>query len=280
LLVPQIDYRDPRFQFKGDLPTGMERCPQHPNCYIHLKDQSHMVWIPDGQFIASDGNEIKIQRLEEGAFIDKYPVTNAQYVQFLNASQKFDNHWIDLQGSYKNEACRIQKQGNNFVVKAEYARHPVNFVSFYGAEAYAVWAGKEIPSEWLWEKAGRGIDGRTYPWGDAWDWEKCNSGEHWAKKDLSKSEDWKEWNDSPDRLLAHITPVETFEKESSPFGVVDLAGNVWEWTRELWKKDETWRLVRGGAFSNDRVDARLAYRSTDLPGARHYFLGFRLSRTS
>ncbi|MBN2090182.1 SUMF1/EgtB/PvdO family nonheme iron enzyme [candidate division KSB1 bacterium] len=286
LILPQADYKNhPRFKFTGELLAGMKRCGEHDNCFIHLKDNSHMVWIPPGQFIAGgeyNDNEkpTRIGNLEKGAFLDKYPVTNAQYAHFLNEIGKLDNKWIDLQGSFKNEKSRILNKKGEFIVEQDYERHPVNFVSFYGAEAYAKWVGKELPSEWLWEKAGRGIDGRTYPWGDEWDWDKCNSGEHWAKRDLSDSDVWNKWYDSDERLKAIITQVDYFVQFQSPSRCLDLSGNLWEWMKELWTKDENWRVVRGGAFSNVRNDVRLAVRSFDLPDYHDFNVGFRLSRTS
>ncbi len=271
ILVPKVDYlNDPRFQFSGTLLSGMKHCEKHPNCFIHLKDNSCMIWIPPGQFIAGgevydDEKPTRIVNLEKGAFLDKYPITNAQYAHFLNEIGKHDNIWIDLQGSYKNEKCRIMNKRGEFVVEQGYERHPVNFVSFYGAEAYAKWAGKELPSEWLWEKGGRGIDGRTYPWGDVWDWEKCNSAEHWAKRDLSDYGVWEKWFESEEYNLAKITPIGLFAENKSPFVCIDLSGNLWEWMIELWKKDKSWRVVRGGAFYDIRYYVRFAYRTTTPP---------------
>ena len=188
-LDDKVKYRSDDFRFTGDLPKGLRRKAGDPFTFIHEKDGSEMVWILPGPFISggefSDNEKpIRIRRLEAGGFLDKFLVTNGQYARFLNETGRFEAQWIDLSGEYKNEKCRITRRNNEFTVDPDYARHPVNFVSVAGAEAYADWVGKKLPSEWLWEKAGRGIDGRTYPWGDDWDWEKCNSGEYWAKKDL------------------------------------------------------------------------------------------------
>ena len=284
LLVKKVkNYRTTEFQFNGDLPEGMYRKEGDPFAFIHEKDNSEMVWIPPGQFIV--GGEmrdrekpIRIIRLAKGAFLDKFLVTNQQYARFLNETGRFENKWINLQGSYKNERCRIQQQKGKFTVEPGYEQHPVNFVSYYEAEAYADWAGKQLPSEWLWEKAGRGIDGRTYPWGDEWNWDKCNSGEHWAKRDLTSGRS--AWHDSKERLKAHITEVGKFSQFSSPFGCTDLSGNLWEWMIEFWDKRKDTRVVRGGCFffSHDRV--RLPYRLYGDPTDRGTNLGFRLSRTN
>jgi len=284
-LLKKVDYRSDEFQFKGTLPPGLKPKPGDPFTFIHEKDQSEMVWIPPGQFIAGgemDDNEkpTRILRLEQGAFLDKYLVTNQQYARFLNDVGRCEDQWIDLKGSFKNESCRIQSRRDEFVVEAGYEQHPVNFVSFFGAEAYAEWVGKQLPSEWLWEKAGRGIDGRTYPWGDDWDWDQCNSAEHWARRDLSKRKDWEKWFDSQERLKAHIKAVTAFSQFPAPFGCIDLSGNLWEWMAEWWSEKKDSRVVRGGCFSAYRDGVRLPYRYYCAPTGLRYNLGFRLSRTN
>ncbi|MBN2013530.1 SUMF1/EgtB/PvdO family nonheme iron enzyme [candidate division KSB1 bacterium] len=286
LLLNKVDYNK---LVKDSLPTplwpGMKRCDKHSNCFIHAKDHSHMAWIPPGPFIAggeldNDEKPTRIMNLEQGGFLDRFLVTNSQFVTFLNEAGACDEKWIDLKGSYKNEQCRIKQNKGTFTVETGYDNHPVNFVSYHGAEAYAAWAGKTIPTEWLWEKAGRGIDGRTFPWGDDWDWEKCNSGEHWANRDLSDYEAWEKLKNSEERMKAIITAVDQFSEFDSPFGCSDLSGNLWEWMMDWWDKDKDRRIVRGGAFSYDRSFIRLPCRVNDVPGLRIGNQGFRLSRTS
>ena len=270
LLVKQVNnYRTAEFRFTEDPPEGMRRKEGDPFTFIHEKDTSEMVWIPPGQFIAGgeyddDEKATRIIRLEKGAFLDKFLVTNQQYARFLNETGRFENKWINLQGSYKNERCRIQQQKGKFTVEPGYEQHPVNFVSYYGAEAYADWAGKQLPSEWLWEKAGRGIDGRTYPWGDEWNSKNCNCYEHWTDQNSE----------------VKITPIHAFIKFPSPFGCADLSGNLWEWMIELWRESKKSRVVRGGCFNLFRVNVRLAYRNSFDPASRLNDLGFRLSRTN
>jgi formylglycine-generating enzyme required for sulfatase activity len=108
-----------------------------------------MVWVPPGPFIYGEGERTRIVRLEEGFFIARTPVTNAEYARFVAATgHEPPEHWEG----------RTPPQ--------EIAGHPVVEVTWHDAVAYAEWAGQRLPSEEEWEKAARGIDGREYPWGD------------------------------------------------------------------------------------------------------------------
>ena len=163
--------------------------------------------------------------------------------------------------------------------------HPVVHVSWHEAYAYCQWlsevTGKAIalPSEAEWEKAGRGDqDQRAYPWGDAFDMLKCNSYE---------------------LGLDDTTPVGVFLAGASPYDCLDMAGNIWEWTRSLWGEDiekprftdpytaddgredvkapdNVYRVLRGGAFDDSpRVRAVCLSRQV-LPGPPGPYLGFRV----
>jgi formylglycine-generating enzyme required for sulfatase activity len=155
----------------------------------HPQDGKEMVRVPVGAFLYSDEKK-KIELPE--FWIDKTPVTNAEYARFVAAAgHKPPRHW----------------EGR--VPPKEMADHPVVDVSWHDAVAYAGWAGKWLPTEEQWEKAARGTDGRGYPWGD-WEEDRCNIKE---------------------TGIRGTTAVGQYSPDGdSPFSCVDMAGNVWEWT--------------------------------------------------
>ncbi len=221
-----------------------------------------MVYVPPGQFIMGGRDNIRIASLKEGFFIDKYPVTNAQFCALLNErgnQQEGGSEWINLEGSYKDERCRIRKDGNRFVVEPGFENYPVLYVSWCGARAYAEWAGKRLPAEEEWEKAARGVDGRVYPWGNEFDKEKCNTNESG---------------------IGHATPVKKYQEGSSPYGCLNMMGNVCEWT-DSWYVDKKGKakVLRGGSWNNSRYNARCAYRDWTTSVFRYFLTGFRCAKT-
>jgi serine/threonine-protein kinase len=228
-----------------------------------VKVPEDMVYVPPRQFIMGEEDSIRITSLKEGFFIDKYPATNAQFCVFLNErgnQEKGGKKWIDLEVSYKKERCRIRKDGDRFAVEPGFEEHPVIFVSWYGARAYAQWSGKRLPAEEEWENAARGIDGRVYPWGNEFDKDKCNT---------YKSE------------IGHTTPVKRYKEGLSPYGCLDMAGNVWEWTDSRYEEGIRYasKVLRGGSWGLKRSLARCAARAGFPPGGGDNGIGFRCART-
>lgn len=220
----------------------------------------NMVYIPPGQFVMGEKDNIRIASLGKGFFIDKYPVTNAQFCAFLNERGNQPEgkvEWIDLNGT-EDERCRIRKDSDRFVVESGFEEHPVTFVSWAGARAYAAWAGKRLPAEEEWEKAARGIDGRVYPWGNEFDKDKCNTKES---------------------IIRHTTPVGRYPEGCSPYGGLDIAGNVWEWTDRRQEEAKERIFVRGGSWVSRGDDCRCADRGWGDPGDGDYSVGFRCART-
>ncbi|MCD4738979.1 MAG: formylglycine-generating enzyme family protein [Anaerolineae bacterium] len=207
------------------------------------KNGPEMVRIPVGKFLYGDNK--KKRELPE-FWIDKTPVTNAEYARFVAATgRQPPAHW-------EGKIPPVWR-GREKIVD-----HPVIYVSWHDATAYAKWAGKRLPAEEEWEKAARGVDGRIYPWGD----EKptpalCNFGQN----------------------EGGATPVGKYSPQGdSPSGCVDMAGNVWEWTASAYDKSS--KVLRGGSWgvNPDHVRSALRLRS-DLDDTRGD-VGFRCARGS
>jgi gamma-glutamyl hercynylcysteine S-oxide synthase len=156
--------------------------------------------------------------LVKSFLIDKYPVTNAQFKKFIDATAYHPADDINFLLDWKN---------GNYPVG--WNNKPVTWVSLEDARAYASWAGKRLPNEWEWQYAAQGTDGRIYPWG-------------------------KNWNDNAvpipekSRNLRGPDPVDAHPEGASPFGVMDLVGNIWQWTNEYTDEHTRSGILRGGSY--------------------------------
>jgi len=151
-------------------------------------------------------------------YIDKYPVTNAEFKKFLDATHY---HPQDDHNFLEDWKSGTYPEG--------WASKPVTWVSLQDARAYASWAGKPLPHEWEWQYAAQGADGRVYPWGSAWDAAAVPP----PDKGRSRREP---------------TAVNTYPQGASPFGVMDLVGNVWQWTDEYSDEHTRAAILRGGSY--------------------------------
>ena len=260
-----------------------------------------LVHIPSGNFVmGSDPHQSEFVQDEElpqhslllpEYYLARTPVTNRQYLAFVQAREyRRPAHWP------------------SDAFPEEQADHPVINVTWHDALAYCAWLTEQLgvetrqvqvwraeqwetvdvdgkawyfglPSEAEWEKGARGTDGRLYPWGNLWDARCCNTKES-------------------RRMMT--TPVDAHPLGASPYGVLDVAGNVWEWTRTLWGVDilespfkypystadgredvaagqETHRVLRGGSYNYGREAARCASRNRLLPDHDNWYVGFRVA---
>ena len=173
------------------------------------KDGSLLGLVPAGEFLAGDG---KFPVVLPAYYLSLHPVTNAQFARFLSLSRPNSTDlekWILL-----DRDCFVRKSGTGYEPYGSKEDHPVVQVSWYGAKAYCAWAGLRLPSELEWEKASRGTDGRTYPWGSDWD-----DGKHCR------------WNKTKGN--ERTSGVYGYSAGCSPFGLYQMSGNIWEWCEDV-----------------------------------------------
>ena len=148
-------------------------------------------------------------------YIDKHEVSNNEYANFIDATgHRLPVSW--LVGRFNQPDL------------------PVVSVSWGDANAYCVWAGKRLPTEAEWEKAARGPTGAIYPWGNSWDSAKLRSAEEFAGRPLETFAAWLAWKRTID---ASPAKVGSYPEGKSPFGLMDMAGNVWEWVADWYDAD-------------------------------------------
>ena len=276
-------------QYLGESPVSALPVPPQPVRFPEPPTASPtagMVLIPAGEFRmgSSSGrdNEEPVHSVYVGAFyMDKYEVTNAEYAAFLNAKGKHaegGKTWLDIGA----ERCRIEYVSRTYRAKAGYGNHPVTYVSWYGAMAYAAWNRKRLPTEAEWEKAARGgLSGKKYPWGNRIDATRANYGGH----------------------IGDTTAVGKYA--ANRYGLYDMSGNVYEWCLDeynsgfyrispsrnplsgansiQWLLDNytgvnSSRVLRGGSWLNFAPNVRVANRYNPTPADTYTDLGFRCAR--
>ena len=238
------------------LPEEEDRRMQHKMARQAKSELDTMTKVDAGKFRYGTGKDWV--EVEDPFEIDVYPVTNRQFEDFVHAGgYKNDDYWTE-QGKKWRDEKNITVPRYRDDEKWNQPEHPVVGVSFYEADAYAKWAGKELPTKEQWERAARGTDGRKYPWEGGFDKEKCNTSESGIGK---------------------TTRVTRYPNGISPDGCYDMAGNVWEWTDSWYDKDQGTKVLRGGSWNNSQGYARCAARLRGNPDIGDITLGFRCIRT-
>ena len=261
---------------------------------VSEKDGMEQVFVPAGEFtIGWQGTDATTEVLPgpfpdflkhtvslDSFWIDKVPVTNGQYQRCVQAG-----------------ACRpcgqnnIPPQGVNYFTDSEYANYPVVNVSWYMARDYCDWAGRRLLTEAEWEKAARGTDGRKYPWGnEPYTEDKANICDKHCPPSVRGTIANPNFNDG----YPGPSPVGNYPAGASPYGALDMAGNVWEWTStaaEFYPYDandgrealydapdgEKWpeRILRGGPWNNGLIYQRSSFRYRAVAIYWNMNMGFR-----
>jgi len=229
-----------------------------------------MVFVPAGAFTMGT-NALRSNQADQPAhqvdvpdfWMDKYPVTQAQYAYFV-ASKHY-------------RAPLNWKDGK---IPEGITDHPVTLISWYNARDYCAWSGKRLPHETEWEKAARGTDARRWPWGNKMGVNRLNT--YYG--------------------VGHTTPVTQYPLGASTYGVMDMAGNVSEWTFDVFSpysvrkgelvsfvptadqfkdvgqenvEEVVYRVMRGGSWKSDPFSTESYHRNYSLPNMASDFYGFR-----
>ena len=260
-------------------------------------DPPGMVKVPAGRFVMGDDTGLPEEKprrdVQTAAFlIDRTEVSNARYGRFLDAvAKEGDSRWAHpAQPRGQDHTPRywkpfvqplIARSGVGPLLRFDaktfiHPDHPVVGVDWFDAQAFCAWDGKRLPTEAEWEKAARGVDGRVWPWGDRWEFKRANSGGYERHGELD--------------VFVYTAPVDSFKNGASPFGALNMAGNVWEWTQDPWTApagsgtplssrggpaDSPLQIIKGGAFNSYPSSLRPARRDRYEPGYRAFNVGFR-----
>ncbi len=251
----------------------------------HPKDGAEMVWVPPGWFrmgINADTAQKQAEQLGykdyheiaaqesfpehlvyvEGFYMDKYEVTIELWKKFVETTK-----WKPKKEPGQSDSV-MNPTWIGPDLKPEQAKLPIAQVTWRAAQEYANWAGKQLPTEAMWEKAARGTDGRWYPWGN-----EKPSREYGVIA-------------VTDQSLTGPEPVGSCPKGASPYGCMDMAGNVYEWTNEwvepypnnpepVGEWGHRYVVLRGGSFYHGRHSYRCAKRFGFEINETYYHVGFR-----
>ncbi len=265
-------------------------------------DNADMVLIPAGDFLmgSPSGEGLTDERPQRAVFlraflIDRHEVTNARYEQFVKAT----GHALP---THPNPSITLWIDGRPFPGSDA---HPVVNVSWHDAVAYCAWAGKRLPTEAEWEKAARGTNARLYPWGNEWSIHKANSASYWAGRtiDFKDTLEWKAfWVDGEGARISRerglkgevlTLPVGSLPEGASPYGLLDMAGNVSEWVQDWFEPyyylraprenprgpdGKLLKVVRGGSWLKPASSLRTTDRDYGFPDDHQSGTGFRCAK--
>lgn len=244
-----------------------------------LKDSS-LVFVKGGTFkmgsIVGEKDEQPVHRVKiSDFFIGKYEVTNSEFVELLNEKgNQYNDHalWIKLEGKWRDLKCRIYEKDSVFYVEKGYENYPVNFVNWYGADAYCKWRGGRLPTEAEWEYVAKdlGKHGRA------------------SRKPSDGPIDDFAWSSVNSNNNTHKIGT----KKPNALGIYDMQGNLYEWCDDWYdvnyyakskrknpvnKIKSDYKVMRGGSWANDATMLRTTNRNAIKPKINKINIGFRIA---
>jgi len=222
--------------------------------------------VPAGIYLVGPGHHLMLRRVGRPVRLDRFPITVGQYKRFLHAAgRRGSAQWDhpDMPAGHAHQPRQDRLPVPSYYEDPAYERHPAVAVSWWSAYAFARSAGKRLPTSLEWEAAARGFDGRLFPWGDEVDLSVVNCADSWCDHPLITYAAWREERGRGRLAKAVPGPVDAHPGNTSPFGVRELSGNVWEWTSTV-LRDPDEAVVCGGSFDNPyravQASSKGAYR--------------------
>lgn len=240
--------------FAGALAAG---CATQPPAQPRAASESGMLQVPGGRFtMGRDTGELNEQPAHTVAVdayaMDRTEVAASDFAEFLNAAGNPDERYFTAD-EYATVVAVPSRGGNaasRFAARPGYERYPANNVSWQGANAYCRWRGKTLPTETEWEKAARGADKRLFPWGKREpDEEHAQFAQVWQQKQFDV-----------------FVPVDDLPGGSSPYGLLNMAGNVLEWVNDWYRQNYLDFCNPGGEVYHDLV-TRITGGDTEIAAA-------------
>jgi hypothetical protein len=208
--------------------------------------------VPAGVYLVGPGHHLMLRRIAKPVRLDRYPVTVGRYKRFLDTvsrrgSAGWDHPGMPAGHTHQPRPDRLPVP--SYYEDPAYDGHPAVAVTWWSAYALARSEGKRLPASLEWEAAARGFDGRLFPWGDEVDLSVVNCADSWSDHPLITYAAWRQERDRGRLAQAIPGPADAHPGNTSPFGVRELGGNVWEWTCTVLENlDEA--VVCGGSFDN------------------------------
>jgi len=282
-------------------PSVNTEVPEIGSTRVSETDGMTLVYVPGGDFtMGSDSSSFASERPVHTVSLDSYwidrtEVTNFMFEAFVGQrayqtdaekSGSSNGYNPDTNKSELTQGADWQHPLGPASNLTDLSQHPVVHVSWNDAVAYCEWAGRRLPTEAEWEKAARGTDGRTFPWGSDFDGTRLNFA------DVRLGAFW--GNSIFDDGFQFTSPVGIYPAGASPYGALDMSGNVWEWVND-WVDEAyyqssppsnpggpasgEYRIVRGGSWHDPEDGQRAAYRGWAGPEDTDITLGFRCALT-